>query len=174
MSQRIFVVDMNRCIGCNACTIACKDRAGLPDDLDYLRIERVESGVYPNVGMYYRVVHCFHCEKPPCVDVCPTGAISKRDDGFVHLDVEGCVNCGMCRDACPYDSIVELPEGFHSKCDGCHDEVSNGWDPTCVRACLMRALSFKPIDEVDMGTHRVEKELRGFGIGPSVIYLRDE
>jgi len=169
LSQRLFVVDMDRCIGCNACTIACKDRAGLPDDLDLLRVERVETGLYPDVDMHYRVMHCFHCEKPPCVDVCPAGALSK-DDGFVHLNVESCINCGECRKVCPYDSIIELPEGFHVKCDGCFDEVSRGWEPTCVRACLMRALSFKSLDEVD-ARHRIEKDIRGHEFRPSVVYL---
>ena len=169
MNHGLFVVDIGRCTGCNACTIACKDRAGLPDDLDFLRIERVESGLYPNVDMYYRVMHCFHCEKPPCADVCPTGAISKKDDGFVHLDVESCNNCGTCKDVCPFDSIIELPEGFHSKCDGCYDEVTSGLDPTCVRACLTRALSFKNIDELE-AVDRIDDKFLDFGIGPAVIY----
>ena len=174
MSSSLFVVDVGRCTGCNACTIACKDRAGLPDGLDFLRIERIESGLYPNVDMYYRVMHCFHCEKPPCVDVCQTEAISKKDDGFVHLVVENCDNCGKCKDVCPFDSIIELPEGFHSKCDGCYDEVNNGWAPACVRACLMRALSFKPINEVDLVSYRIEKDFRDSGIRPSVIYIRNK
>ena len=172
MNRRLFIVDVGRCTGCNACSIACKDRAGLPDDLDFLRVERIESGLYPNVVMYYRIVHCFHCEKPPCIDACPTGAISKKDDGYIHLSVETCNNCGSCKDVCPFDSIIELPAGFHSKCDGCYNEITKGWNPTCVRACPMRALSFKPINEVDLAPHRVEKEFRDSGIGPSVMYLR--
>jgi anaerobic dimethyl sulfoxide reductase subunit B (iron-sulfur subunit) len=170
LSPRLSVVDIGRCTGCNACTIACKDRAGLPDDLDYLRLERVESGQYPDVDMYYRVMHCFHCEEPPCADVCPVGAISKRDDGFVQLDAGICSNCGACKDACPFDSIVELPGGFHSKCDGCHDEVANGWDHTCVRACITRALSFKKTDELE-AVDRVDEDFIDHGIGPAVVYL---
>lgn len=174
MSRRLFVIDIERCTGCNACSIACKDRSGLPDDLDFLRVERIESGLYPDVDMYYRIIHCFHCEKPPCVDNCPTGAISKKKDGFIHLNVDNCNNCGTCKDVCPFDSIIELPEGFHSKCDGCYDEVTKEWDPTCVRACPMRALSFKPINEVDLATHRIVKDFRDCGIRPSVVNLRNK
>ena len=172
MSRKLFFVDIGRCTGCNACSIACKDRAGLPDDLDFLRVERVESGLYPDVKMYYRIMHCFHCEKPPCVGECPTGAISKKNDGFIHLDAKNCNNCGACRDVCPFDSIIELPEGFHSKCDGCHDEVINGWDPTCVRACPMRALYFKTVNYVDFAAYRIEKDFEDHGIEPSVMFLR--
>ena len=80
MSQRKFIVDTGRCIGCNACSVSCKDRAGLPDELDLLRVERIESGSYPDVDMFFRVKHCFHCENPPCIDSCPVEAISKLEN----------------------------------------------------------------------------------------------
>ena len=169
MSQRLFVVDMNRCIGCNACTIACKDRAGLPDDMDLLRVERVETGLYPDVDMHYRVTHCFQCENPPCLEACPSGAISKNESGFVLLDVDSCMGCGSCRDACPFESIIELPNGLYTKCDGCYDEVRNGLDPTCVRACLTRALSYKTGDELG-AVDRVDAGFNDHGVGPAVIY----
>jgi anaerobic dimethyl sulfoxide reductase subunit B (iron-sulfur subunit) len=107
------------------------------------------------------------------VYVCPTGALAKKDDGFIELDVEKCINCGTCKDVCPFDCIVELPDSFHSKCDGCYDEVAKGWEPTCVRACLMRALTFKPLDEVDLVTYRIEEDSGNRGIRPSVIYIRN-
>jgi anaerobic dimethyl sulfoxide reductase subunit B (iron-sulfur subunit) len=171
LSRRLFVVNVGRCTGCNACSIACKDRAGLPDDVDFLRVERSESGRYPNVTLYYWITHCFHCETPPCVDACPTQAIAKTKKGFIDVNVERCDNCGKCKDVCPFDSIVELPEGFHAKCDGCYDEVAKGWNPTCVRACPMRALSFQSINEVDLATHHVHKDFSDYGIGPAVLYV---
>jgi Fe-S-cluster-containing dehydrogenase component len=169
MSHFKFIIDTNRCIGCNACTIACKDRAGLPDNLDLLRVERVESGKYPNVDMYYKITHCFHCENPPCLQVCPSGAISKDKNGFVLLDVNDCTGCGNCSDVCPFQSIIKLPNGSYMKCDGCFDEVSNGLDPTCVRACLTRALSLKKIDELD-AVDRIDEYFNDYGINPSVIF----
>jgi anaerobic dimethyl sulfoxide reductase subunit B (iron-sulfur subunit) len=86
------------------------------------------------------------------------------------LDAGICSNCGACKDACPFDSIVELRGGFDSKCDGCHDEVSNGWDPTCVRACITRALSFKKMNELE-AVDRIDEDFIDYGIGPAVVYL---
>lgn len=169
MSQKLFIIDMSRCIGCNACTIACKDRAGLPDDIDFLRLERVESGLYPNIDMYYRVMHCFHCEKPQCIDACSSNAIVKNKDGFVLLDETRCIGCGKCKIACPFESVVELPNGVFKKCDGCYDEVANGFDPTCVRACLTRTLSFEFVEGLN-GLDRIDEDFNDYGIGPSVIY----
>ena len=170
MSNKKFIVDMSRCIGCNACSVSCKDRAGLTDELDLLSVERIESGSYPDVEMFYRVNHCFHCENPPCLEACTVDAISKNEDGFVFLDVDTCTGCGNCIDVCPFESIIELPEGLYMKCDGCFDEVTKGLDPTCVRACLTRALSFKIIDEFDV-VDRIDEDFVDFGINPSVIYL---
>ena len=169
MSQMKFVVDIGRCIGCNACSVSCKDRAGLPDELDLLRVERIESGQYPDVDMSFRVIHCFHCEDPPCLEACPSEAIYKNDDGFVLFDVDNCTGCGNCSEVCPFEAIIELPNGSYMKCDGCYDEVANGLDPTCVRACLTRALSFTTADELDV-VDRIDRDFNDYGIGPSVIY----
>jgi Fe-S-cluster-containing dehydrogenase component len=163
---------MGRCIGCNACSISCKDRAGLPDELDLLRVERNESGKYPKVEMFYRVTHCFHCDKAPCVEACKVGAIYKNEDGFVLLDKVKCIGCGSCSDVCPFESIIESGNIF-MKCDGCYDEVAKGLDPTCVRACLTRALSFKTLDEMKM-IDRLEEDFQDYGIEPAVIHLKRE
>jgi anaerobic dimethyl sulfoxide reductase subunit B (iron-sulfur subunit) len=170
MSPKKFIVDTGRCIGCNTCSVSCKDRAGLPDELDLLRVERNESGSYPDVDMFYRVIHCFHCEDPPCLEACPSDAISKNEDSFVLLDAESCTGCGICGDVCPFESIIELPNGVYAKCDGCSDEVSSGLDPTCVRACLTRALSFENMDELET-MDRMDEGFNDFGIGPAVVYL---
>lgn len=164
-------MDIGRCIGCNTCSVSCKDRAGLPDELDLLRVERNESGKYPHVDMFYRVIHCFHCEDPPCLEACNSKAISKNEDGFVLLDESKCNGCGSCSDVCPFESIIELLGNIFMKCDGCYDEVVKGLDPTCVRACLTRALSFKTLDEIE-SIDRIEEDFNDHGIGPAVIYLK--
>ena len=169
MTQKLFIIDMGRCIGCNACTIACKDRAGISDNVDFLRLERIESGLYPNVDMFYRVIHCFHCEKPPCVDACSSNAIVKNKDGFVLIDETSCNGCGNCKAACPFESIVELSNNTYGKCDGCYDEIANGLEPTCVRACLTRALSLKSVEELS-GLDRIDKDFNCHEINPSVIF----
>ena len=171
MNSKVFIIDTGRCIGCHACSVSCKDRAGLPDNYDLLRVERMESGSYPKVEMYYRVSHCFHCERPTCLEACKFDAISKNEDGYLKLDQVKCTRCGACIDACPFDAIVELPGKTVRKCDGCNDEVSKGGDPICVRACLTRALSYSKVDEnfVYEGT---DEEIRNHRNAPAVIYVK--
>ena len=172
MKEERFVVDLARCTGCQACSIACKDRAGLPDDLDWLRVEARESGTYPHPSLCYRVTHCFHCDEPSCAEVCPTDAIAKTADGWVQIDGQLCVRCGACVEACPFAAIVTQPDGYTSKCDGCMDQVSQGWTPTCVRACPMRALQYGPIADALLERRTHDQAFDDHGIGPSVMYLR--
>jgi len=171
MSKAVFIIDMASCTGCRACSVACKDRAGLPDELDLLRVEAHEEGVYPNPALHYRVVHCFHCAKPSCAEACPAGAISKAEDGLTVIDTEECTGCGECIDACPFDAIVMLPEDVAAKCDGCADEVARGWEPTCVRACPMRALRYEPMDDIQFESRIPEPEPENRDTEPAVLYL---
>lgn len=171
MSRDIFVVDIASCTGCQTCSIACKDRAGLPDELDFLRVEAHEGGLYPDPTLYYRVIHCFHCTKPSCAEVCPVKAISKDDNGLVVIDPEECMGCGECIEACPFDAIIMLPEDVAAKCDGCADEVARGWEPTCVRACPMRALRYEQMEYIQMKKRFRDSDFKDHNIGPSVLYL---
>jgi len=171
MSKRMFIIDIALCTGCGACSIACKDRAGLPDELDLLRVEAHEEGAYPNPALHYRVVHCFHCAEPTCVDACPTGAISKTEDGLITIDAEECIGCGECIKACPFDAIVMLPDGIAAKCDGCADEVARGWEPTCVRACPMRVLRYEPIEDAEFENRIPEPDPENRELEPAVLYL---
>ena len=172
MSERLYTIDLARCTGCYVCSIACKDRAGLPDDLDWLRVEAHEGGDYPAPTLYYRVIHCFHCAEPPCVAACPTGVIARQGNERVRIDAGMCDACEACVDACPYAAIVMRPEGVASKCDGCADEVARGWAPTCVRACPMRALGYGPGADELSDERVVDRTFEDHGIGPAVVYLR--
>ena len=173
MSANRFIVDVARCVGCYTCAVACKDRAGLPDDgVDLLRVETHEEGAYPRPSLYFRVVHCFHCDEPACVEVCPTGALAKGPDGLVRLDAETCSGCGDCLEACPFSALVMLPEGIAAKCDACADELARGWEPTCVRACPMRALRYETTERALPQGRIPDPAFDGHGIGPAVLYLR--
>ncbi|MCJ7548549.1 MAG: 4Fe-4S dicluster domain-containing protein [Anaerolineae bacterium] len=172
MSEHIFTVDLARCTGCQACSIACKDRANLPDDLDWLRVEPQEAGAYPKPTLYYRVTHCFHCAEPPCVEVCPTTAIVKQENGRVQIHAELCVACEVCVGVCPFGAIVVQPQGVASKCDGCADEVDGGRNPVCVRACPMRALAYGPAESTLPALRILGQDFDDHGIGPVVRYLR--
>ena len=170
--KSLFTIDLSRCTGCHACSVACKDRAGLPDELDWLRIEAHEEGIYPTPTLTYRVLHCFHCAEPACVASCPTGAMAKGAEGRVQVDADLCIACGACVEACPFGAVV-MGEGVASKCDGCADEVARGWDPTCVRACPMRALGTEPPAPPPVKPGRTKDEsFDDHGIGPSVVYWR--
>ncbi len=172
MKEALFIIDLANCVGCYACAIACKDRAGLPDALDWLHVEKIESGRYPHPKLTYRVTHCFHCAQASCVQACPTGALTQRDDGLVALDAATCSGCGRCLEACPFSAIVMLPEGVASKCDACADELALGWDPTCVRACPMRALSYGPLGQNWLAHRQHDSAFDDHGMAPRVAYLR--
>lgn len=171
MKQEFFAVDLANCVGCLACSVACKDRAELPDDLDLLRIEEREIGVYPKTDLSFRVIHCFHCAKPLCAEACPSQGIIKGEDGLVTIDEEQCSSCGECVEACPFDAIVVRPNGEAIKCDACIDEMAKGWDPTCVRACPMRALSYGPEDKIPFENRIEDPDFDDHGIGPAVRFL---
>jgi anaerobic dimethyl sulfoxide reductase subunit B (iron-sulfur subunit) len=172
VNDRHFVIDLALCTGCQACSIACKDRAGLPDHLDWLRVEAHEGGIYPNPSLTYRVMHCFHCAEPPCVTACPSDGLVRGEDGWVQLDAASCDACEACIDACPFAVIVLHAEGIVSKCDGCDDEVQRGWDPTCVRACPMRALDYAPLAGALSDNRVKDPEFEDHGIGPAVLFVR--
>ncbi len=145
-----FYVNMQRCIGCRTCQVACKDRHNLQAAGPRTRrVETFECGAYPDVQMFHTTVSCNHCENPACVAGCPTGAMFKSDDGTVqHID-DRCVVCRNCMLACPYGA-PQLDEGENMivKCDSCKALREDGRNPVCVDACPMRAIEFGDIDEL--------------------------
>ncbi len=99
-----MVVDLNRCVGCQTCTIACKHHNDTPPGVQWRRVLDVEQGEYPDVQRLFLVTGCQHCADPPCVPVCPTGATRQRADGLVTMDYDTCIGCGYCAVACPYQA----------------------------------------------------------------------
>lgn len=156
--QLAFYVDLNKCSGCKACQIACKDRSSLPIGVRWRRVFQYEGGewvdqngqmVPSNVYAYSVSSACMHCEKPICMDVCPTSAISKRDDGIVLINADMCIGCRYCSWACPYGAPQFNEElNVMTKCDMCHDLVDKGERPACVESCPYRAMDFGPLDEI--------------------------
>jgi phenylacetyl-CoA:acceptor oxidoreductase subunit 1 len=112
-----MVVDINRCIGCQTCTIACKDINDTPPGVQWRRVLDVEQGTFPDVERLFLVVGCQHCEEPPCVPVCPSGATAQRADGLVTMDYDTCIGCGYCAVACPYQArtIVHDKKWFYGE-----------------------------------------------------------
>ncbi|HIW77357.1 MULTISPECIES: 4Fe-4S dicluster domain-containing protein [Gordonibacter] len=145
-----FYVNLQRCIGCKTCQVACKDRHNLQQAGPRpRRVGTFECGTYPNVDMFQLSVSCNHCEKPACVAGCPTGAMFVSDDGTVqHID-ERCVVCRNCMTVCPYGAPqLDEVENMIVKCDSCKALRADGRNPVCVDACPMRAIEFGDVDEL--------------------------
>ncbi len=159
-----MVVDVNRCVGCQTCTIACKHANDTLPGVQWRNVIDVETGEFPDVERLFLVTGCQHCAEPPCVPVCPTGATSQRADGLVVQDYDICIGCAYCAVACPYqartiahdqrwyygretkqEQAVEHAErlGVAQKCTFCKERVDDGLarglmpgvDPEATPAC---------------------------------------
>lgn len=143
-----MIIDQERCIGCEACTIACKIENNTTDY--WIKIETqggavkdTPRGNFPNLTMDFLPKLCNHCENPPCVDSCPEDALKKRDDGIVVLDQLLCTGCKSCLTACPYNIIVfDDNSNLAGKCNFCAHRVDQGLEPFCVICCEGQALFF--------------------------------
>ncbi len=146
-----MLIDLRRCIGCHACSVACKAEFDVPLGSFRSWVEYVEKGNYPNVSRSFLPRLCNQCNHPPCVSVCPTGATWKRDeDGIVVVDPDICIGCKYCIQACPYDARFLNPvTGTADKCDFCLHRVSQGLAPACVETCVGRARIFGDLNDPD-------------------------
>jgi len=141
-----FLLDMTRCIGCEACVVACKTGNELPIDMQYIELIEHTSGTFPDLTGGFENHRCYHCADAACVAVCPTGALFK-EDGLTRLNRDACSGCGYCVQSCPY-SVPKMVGGRSSKCDGCAANVSAGGSPWCVTTCPAQALRFGEREEI--------------------------
>lgn len=105
-----FVIDGRKCIGCHACSVACKSENQVPLGVNRTWVKYVEKGSFPDTRRYFTVLRCNHCEEPPCVDICPVEALHKRDDGIVDFDSRRCIGCKACAQACPITQSTLIPK----------------------------------------------------------------
>ncbi len=174
-----MLIDARRCIGCQACTVACKAEFDVPLGVNRSWVEYVEKGSYPNVGRNFVPRLCNHCTYPPCVSVCPTGATWKRaEDGIVVVDPDMCIGCKYCILACPYDARFLNPvTGAADKCDFCLHRISQGAEPACVETCIGGARIFGDLDDPEsevarrVATNPVTVLRPGQGTEPNVFYI---
>ena len=172
------VVDHTRCIGCHACTTACKSENQVPLSVTRTYVKYVDSGAFPQARRSFQVTRCNQCADPPCVASCPTAAMHQRPDGIVDFDKAICIGCKACIAACPYDAIFINPDDRSAeKCNFCAHRIDVGLEPACVVVCPTEALLVgdmnDPLSAVSEIIHRdavtvrrPEKETR-----PKLFYL---
>jgi tetrathionate reductase subunit B len=178
-----MVIDQERCIGCEACSIACKIEN---TTFDYwIKVETLggatkdtPGGNFPNLTMDFLPKLCNHCESPPCVDSCPEDALQKRDDGIVILNPESCTGCQSCLTACPYNIIVfDNGTNLAGKCNFCVHRVDQGLEPFCVICCEGQAIHFGDLNDSNNSVSKSVSEKNSFqlkpeeGTNPKVYYI---
>ena len=137
-----MAVDTRRCVGCNACVLACKAENGVPDGSFRSWIETETRVTYPTLAMEIRSERCNQCSDSPCVANCPTGASYVADGGIVLVDKDLCTGCKACIASCPYEARYVHPDGYADKCTFCVHRVARGESPACVANCPTQALVF--------------------------------
>ena len=137
----IKVIDQTRCIGCHACSTACKSENQVPLSVNRTYVKSVDVGHFPLARRFFQVTRCNQCANPPCVAACPTAAMFQRRDGIVDFDKRICIGCKACIAACPYDAIFINPDDHAAeKCNFCAHRIDRGLEPACVVVCPTQAI----------------------------------
>jgi Fe-S-cluster-containing dehydrogenase component/formate-dependent nitrite reductase membrane component NrfD len=136
-----FIIDNRKCIGCHACTTACKSEHDVAIGVNRTYVKQVEKGEFPNTRRIFSVMRCNHCTNAPCVTICPVEALYTREDGIVDFDNNRCIGCKSCMQACPYDALYIDPKtNTAAKCNYCAHRVEVGREPACVTVCPEHAI----------------------------------
>lgn len=191
MTQLALVIDLNVCVGCHACVTSCKEwntsgwagpmvdqnpYDGSPTGTFFNRVQTFEVGIFPNTETVHFPKSCLHCEEPPCVPVCPTGASHKRaDNGIVLVDYDKCIGCKYCSWACPYGAReLDGDAGVMKKCTLCIDRIYNenlpeeDRTPACVRTCPTGARHFGDFADPGSKVSRLSAERGGHALMPEM------
>jgi len=178
VSTFAWVIDQTSCIGCHACTTACKQENDVPLGVNRTWVKYVETGTFPQTRRQMAVLRCNHCAEPPCVEVCPTSAMFRRPDGIVDFDTSRCIGCKACLQACPYDAIyIDPQEHVAEKCNFCAHRVDRGLLPACVVVCPTESLTFGDLDDPGSRASRLVSSRPTTvrrpeqGTGPKAFYL---
>lgn len=173
-----MVIDLRRCFGCHACSVACKAEQDVPLGFFKSWVMVSEKGRYPQARRNFVPVLCNHCDNPPCVQVCPTQATRQRKDGIVTQDDRICIGCHYCMQACPYGVKYSDPRTKTAqKCDFCLHRIEQGILPACVNTCNARARIFGDLNDPNSAVNRLISSnsvqiLRPeMGTDPMVFYI---
>lgn len=188
MARYGMVIDLKRCVGCNACVAACKSEHNTPAGIFQTKVLEKEMGRFPDANRVFVPVLCNHCARPVCAEVCPTGATYQRADGIVMIDYEKCIACLACIEHCPYRvrTLVrdrrtlypdgrtpfekpvhqKIPDHVVTKCDFCYHRVEQGRPPACCEVCPTSARVFGDLSAADSDASRLAREYGGWPMMP--------
>lgn len=178
MARFGMVIDTTKCVGCMDCVVACKTENNVPEGYNRDWIVQAVNGTFPTLTMEIRSERCNHCDNPPCVSCCPTGASHVHDVGKVVLVTkEECIGCKACIASCPYDARFIHPEGYADKCTFCIHRVEKGLDPACVSVCPTHCMYFGDLDDPNsqvsklLASRKHHSLLPEAGTQPRIFYL---
>ena len=196
-----MVINQQRCIGCDACTVACKQQNGTGPGIFWRKVVKNVVGKYPNAYYSFLPVLCNQCDDPACADVCPVGATAKQANGIVTIDSNKCIGCRYCQVACPYDArafITSNTNGYFpgkglnqyekvmypqhqtgtvEKCNFCADRLAQGEEPACVHTCPVQAMTFGDLDDPNSAVSKLIAQRNPqplkpeAGTSPKVFYI---
>jgi len=180
VARYAMVTDLERCVGCQACTVSCNAEWDVAAGYARTHVRPTPvAGRFPELVAGIHVAQCNHCDHPPCVEACPSGATWKGADGIVHVDRGLCIGCGYCVAACPYDARYIDPVSHKvDKCDFCAPRLERGQQPACVTTCTAHAKIFGDLEDPDSEVSRLvflggarRIETAEVAVGPNVYYL---
>ena len=168
--QYRFTFDMNACVGCHSCEVACAEQNGTPVDEAWRRVGELETGTFPTTRRFNLSMACNHCLEPTCLSGCPTNAYEKLGNGIVVHHPDECVGCQYCMWNCPYEvPVFDKARRIVSKCDMCRPRIDAGQSPACVQSCPTYAIGLEKVDKAAWRADHAAAEAPG--LPPSAITL---